>query len=532
MMLRPLLNLRRAAPLLGALAVLVFPLGTRAASLLLNPGFESDPAGHNQSLLGWTPYGPNNYNESDPGTAHSGTNYFKVYQGFTSSVNYSGIYQDYISGPGAAYTADGWAYAPASDALAGQNQAWLEITFRDAAGGMLALYRSALITTNTIAGGGFPANQWNHLTVADQYDPGTHQLIGPVNSLVAPANTAYVRCQIVFEGDAANSGGAVYFDDVNLVRTGGAPYGDMNIVWTDEFNGTTINSNVWTYDLGASGWGNNEKEYYTSRTNNAYVAGGCLHIVARKEAYGGASYTSARLKSQGLFDCQYGRIEWRAKLPSGVGFWPALWLLGTNISSVGWPGCGEIDVLENNGSNPFMAQSSIHSGTDATAIYNFMDGDAVTNFHTYTFDWTTNAMLFYVDGHLFERETSWGSSTGQPFPYPYNQPFFLLMNVAVGGNYLGNPSTAAINAGTVFPGEMQVDYVRIYRTTAPLRINIQPTGASLQLSWPSNIICRLLTQTNAADFGSGADWLPVMFATNPMQIPASGDGAFFRLITP
>lgn len=467
---KPLTDSARCTLLIAFLALLSSCWEIRALGLLSNPGFESDLAGHNQSLLGWQPYGPNNYNESASAMAHGGTNYLKIYQGFSGSVNYSGIYQDYISGPGAVYSADGWAYNASGDALAGQNVAWLELTFRDAAGNMLALYRSALITTNTIAAGAFPRNQWNNLPITNQYDPGTYQLTNAVTRLVAPAGTMFLRYQIVFQGDAVNSGGAVYFDDLNVTRSGDAPYGSMNIVWADEFNGAVINTNIWNYDLGAGGWGNNELEYYTSRTNNAFVTNGLLHIVACKESFSGSSYTSARMKSQGLFSCKYGRIEWRAQMPQDVGFWPALWMLGTNISTIGWPGCGEIDVVENNGSNPFMAQGSIHSGTDATAIYNFFGGDSVTNFHTYTLDWTTNAMLFYIDGHLYQSQTNWGSSTGNPYPYPFNQPFFLIMNLAVGGAYIGNPSTSTINAGTAFPGELLVDYVRIYNLTDPFRI--------------------------------------------------------------
>lgn len=531
MSIKPLLNSARLGLFVGALA-LAATLETRAASLLSNAGFEADPSGHNQSLLGWQSYGPNNYNESDAAIAHSGTNYYKVYQGFTSSVNYSGIYQDYVSGPGATYTADAWAFTAAGDALAGQNQAWLEISFRDAAGNMLSLYRSAIISAAAIATGAFPKDQWNLLAITNQYDPGTYQVTNPVNQLVAPANTAYVRCQVVFQGDAANSGGSVYFDDLNLTPTGGAPYGNMNIVWTDEFNGTQINPGVWTYDLGGGGWGNSEQEYYTSRTNNAYVADGFLHIVARKESYGGSSYTSARLKSQGLFSCKYGRIEWRAKLPQGVGFWPALWLLGTNINSVGWPGCGEIDVMENTGGNPLMAQGSIHSGSDATAIYNFIDGASATNFHTYTLDWTTNALLFYVDGHLYESQTSWSSSTGNPYPFPFNQPFFLIMNMAIGGNYLGNPSPSQINAGTVFPDELLVDYVRIYNVTAPFRIAIKQEDASMLLSWPSNVVCHLQTQSNDADQGISGNWFSVATTTNQMKITPNSSEAFYRLVMP
>jgi len=170
-------------------------------------------------------------------------------------------------------------------------------------------------------------------------------------------------------------------------------------------------------------------------------------------------------------------------------FWPALWLLGTNISSINWPNCGEIDVVENTGTNSFIAQSSIHYGGDGTATYKFFDGNAVTNFHTYTMDWTTNAMLFFVDGHLFESQTgTWGNPSGAS-PFPFNRPFFLLMNLAVGGNYVGNPSQANINANTVFPAEFLVDYVRVYNTTEPFRIAITQTSSNaIRITKPKGIL--------------------------------------------
>jgi beta-glucanase (GH16 family) len=254
-----------------------------------------------------------------------------------------------------------------------------------------------------------------------------------------------------------------------------------------------------------------------------------LHIAARAESYGGSSYTSARIKSQGLFSFAYGRIEWSAQLPSGTAFWPALWMLGTNITSIGWPGCGEIDVMENNGSNPFMAQGSIHSGSDATAVYNFTDGGAVTNFHTYTLDWTTNAILFYVDGHLYETQTGWGSSTTNAYPFPFNRPFFLIMNMAIGGQYLGYPSTNAINAGSTFPSEMLVDYVRLYTVTDPLRLAIQRTGTNVLLMWETNIVCQLQVQTNS--LASAGGWVPVNTNTSPLKIAPRGS-AFYRLASP
>lgn len=512
------------------LATWLLGTGTgQGASLLSNAGFEFDPGGHNQTLNGWFTFGANNYNET--GTGHGGTNYYKVYQAFTGAANYTGIYQDYISGPGAVYNADGWAYTANADAIAGQNQSWLEVSFRDASANVLALYRSAIISTNALANGKFAKNTWTDLGITNQYDPNTYQATGTVSKLVAPAGTYFVRYQAVFAGDAAYSGGSVYYDDLNLTSAGGQPYGSYNITWSDEFNGNTINPAVWTYDLGGGGWGNQELEYYTSRSTNAYATNGLLHIVARKEASNGYNYTSARVKSQGLFACKYGRVEWRAKLPSGTGMWPALWFLGTNITQIGWPGCGEIDLLENNGSNIGMAQGSIHSGSDATAIYNFTDGLTTTNFHTYTLDWSTNALLFYVDGHLYQTQTSWSSSNGS-YPFPFNQPFFLIMNVAVGGNYVGNPSTNDINSGTVFPQEMQVDYVRLYNLTAPLQMSLKKNGQNLVIDWPSNIVCRLQSQTNPAALGLGTNWLVQATSTNQYQISPAGGSGYYRLVSP
>ncbi len=502
------------------------------ANLLANPGFDLDAAGHSQTLLGWQVYGGNAYNETDVTKAHSPTNYFKVYQAFNGYENDTGIYQDYISGPGAIYAADGWAYVNAGDVLAGNNSAWMEITFRDANANILALYRSPSVTTNLIVNGTFPKSVWNHLFITNQFDPSTDQITNTTARLAAPAGTAFVRFQINFHGDANYSAGSVYFDDLSLTQSSGAPYGNMNIVWSDEFNSNNINPNVWTYDLGKGGWGNNELEYYTSRTNNAFVSQGYLHIVAQHESYGGASYTSARLKSQGLFSCKYGRIEWRAKLPQGVGCWPALWLLGNNITSLGWPGCGEIDVMENKGANPLQVQGSLHSGSSVTDYYNFIDGNNVTNFHTYTLDWNTNAILFYVDGHLYESRTSWSSSTSNPYPFPFNQPFFFIMNLAIGGNYISNPSTDAINAGTAFPSEMLVDYVRIYNPTEPLKIAVKQTSSSLLLTWPSNIVCHVQEQTNSLPVGLGTNWVSIPTNTNQIEVSAGSGSGYFRLVTP
>jgi beta-glucanase (GH16 family) len=502
-----------------------------AGNLVVNPGFELDPTGQTTTITGWNSYGGNAYSETGA-TAHGGTNYFKVYQAFNGQVNYTGVYQDYISGPGAVYSADGWAYTLSTDKLAGQNVAWLEVTFRDAAANVLGLYRSALITTNAIATGAFPVNTWIDLPVTNQYNPGTYVVTNFTSQLVAPAGTHFVRCQIVFQGDALNSGGSVYFDDLTLTQTAGAPYGNWNIVWSDEFNGTSVNTNIWTNDLGNGGsnpgWGNNELEWYTSLTNNEYVSNGYLHIVAQRQSTNGFNYTSARMKSQGLFSFTYGRAEWRAQLPKGIGCWPALWMLGTNISSIGWPGCGEIDVVENNGSNAFFVQGSLHSGSDETGVYNFFGGASATNFHTYTLDWSSNAILYYVDGQLYESQTGWGSSTTNAYPFPFDRPFFFLMNLAIGGSYVGNPTQAQINAGTTFPAQVLVDYVRIYNITPPLQIFASQTNSNVLLSWPSNIVCHLQVQSNAL----GTNWVDLITPTNTYQINASTGSAFYRLKSP
>lgn len=310
---------------------------------------------------------------------------------------------------------------------------------------------------------------------------------------------------------------------------------DTNIVWSDEFNGPVIDRTKWTFETGNNnGWGNQELEYYTSSLQNAYVSNGVLHIVARQQSAGGFSFTSARMKTQGLYNTPvFGVFEWRAKLPAGVGMWPALWMLGSNFPTVGWPACGEIDVVENNGATPTWVQGSLHWGTSGeisrTGTYNFISPDSVTNWHTYDLLWKVGTIQFFVDGNLYETQTGLGS--------PFNAPYFFIMNLAVGGTYVGQPSsnTNSINnikAGTAFPQEMQVDYVRVYENTAPMLISFTPqSDGSLQLSWPTNIVCHLQVQTNSL---AGGNWSDVAGAANPdVVIPDPNQSAvYYRLESP
>jgi beta-glucanase (GH16 family) len=286
---------------------------------------------------------------------------------------------------------------------------------------------------------------------------------------------------------------------VSLAAGPGHVHAAWQLVWSDEFDGSTVDASKWVFETGNNnGWGNGEREYYTGRTNNAYVANGVLHIVARQESTNGFSYTSARMKTQGRFSQAYGRFEFRAKLPQGVGFWPALWMMGANISSVGWPACGEIDVMELNGSWAKQVQGTIHysdasnNQLQQTKLYTLpASGDSVTNFHTYAVEWATNSIKWVVDEVAVQTWTSWSSSTG-PYPAPFNQPFFILMNLAIGGSYLGYPSDATIDAGTTFPGEMQLDYVRVYAAVStppdpPTGLITAAGNATVFLAWdPSN----------------------------------------------
>ncbi len=256
---------------------------------------------------------------------------------------------------------------------------------------------------------------------------------------------------------------------------------NWRLVWNDDFSGAAVDSTRWTYDLGTGppypGWGNNELEFYTSRPDNVYVTNGLLHIVARAENYSGANYTSARLKTQERFSKAYGRFEFRARLPQGQGLWPAFWLMPVNSVYGAWAASGEMDAMEIRGQDPKTVLGTLHFGgvwPNNTQSFGppflFQGGESATNFHIYALEWTTNGFRWYVDGVLYQTQTSWWSSGGA-FPAPFDQPFYILMNLAVGGNFPGNPDTT-----TVFPAEIQVDYLRVYDFTSAAVPSLQFTA--------------------------------------------------------
>ncbi|MDR9446542.1 MAG: glycoside hydrolase family 16 protein [Balneolaceae bacterium] len=238
----------------------------------------------------------------------------------------------------------------------------------------------------------------------------------------------------------------------------------LELVWSDEFDGvegSQPSSQYWSMEIGTgtNGWGNQELQYYTDRPKNVAQDGnGHLVIQAHQESYGGRSFTSARLKTQGKITKKYGRIEARIKNPFGPGLWPAFWMLGENFEEVGWPQSGEIDIMEMRGQLPSTIHGSIHgpgySGSNPiTQSYTLSNARFDDDFFVYAVEWHPERIDFFVDDYLYQRVTP-GDVSGE---WVFNQPFFLLLNVAVGGNYVGFPTQE-----TVFPQKMMVDYVRVY----------------------------------------------------------------------
>lgn len=286
-----------------------------------------------------------------------------------------------------------------------------------------------------------------------------------------------------------------------------APPG-WKLVWSDEFAKPEIDNTKWDFELGngfynyeanqwISGWGNGELQYYTREPENAFINDGQLHIRAIKESYQGCGYTSARMKTRtragkSLFSKTYGRFEFRAKLPTGRGVWPALWMLPEAEKYGGWAASGEIDIMEARGQEPHKVLGTLHYGSRWPANahsggeYTFPEGTSIADFHVYAVEWEPGEIRWYVDGNLFASQDFWWSTSqtadgkgAQPkqesdlnsWPAPFDQPFQLVMNVAVGGQFLGPPDKT-----TVFPGEMVVDYVRVYDKTSGYK-TLKPRGA-------------------------------------------------------
>ncbi len=238
-----------------------------------------------------------------------------------------------------------------------------------------------------------------------------------------------------------------------------------NMVWADEFNGSTINSANWTMEIGtgSSGWGNNELQYYTARPENAQIINGQLAIIAKSENYQGSDYTSARMITQSKHDWKYGKIEARVKIPKQQGLWPAFWGLGSSFSTVGWPHCGEIDIMEHINTNDDI-HGTIHWNANGYATYGGSTTVSdVSQYHTYAIEWDPATIKWFVDGTQYWSANILNNinSTDE-----FHEPFFLILNMAVGGNWPGGPASN-FQQDTLF-----VDYVRVYENgLAPTAVN-------------------------------------------------------------
>ncbi len=225
------------------------------------------------------------------------------------------------------------------------------------------------------------------------------------------------------------------------------------LLWSDEFNTNGAPDPAkWGYDLGAGGWGNAELQHYTNRPENAVVQGGVLQIKATRENFSGSAFTSARLLSKNKFAMKYGRVEVSAKLPAGVGTWPAIWMLGNNISTAGWPNCGEIDIMEHRGSEPNKIFGTLHypgrSGGNADGNTKMIT-NATTAFHKYSLEWSAASIRIFVDDTLIH-------AVANSAAIPFNQEFFFILNIAMGGTFAGPVDPAFTNA------TMEIDYIRVY----------------------------------------------------------------------
>lgn len=236
---------------------------------------------------------------------------------------------------------------------------------------------------------------------------------------------------------------------------------EWSMVWEDEFEGPAgqlPDSTRWTYDIGTD-WGNAQLEYDTDRPTNVSLDGnGNLTITARKESYKGSAYTSARIVTRGLFERTYGRFEARIQLPYGPGIWPAFWLLGANIDTNPWPACGEIDIMEYRGQEVSTVHGSLHgpgySASEAVTRRFDLDRDRFdTGFHTFAVEWGPGYIDWFVDGTHYQRVTP-GDVNGE---WVFDHPFYIILNLAVGGGFVGPPT-----ANTKFPQTMRIDWVRVY----------------------------------------------------------------------
>jgi Glycosyl hydrolases family 16 len=348
--------------------------------------------------------------------------------------------------------------------------AWEQFQVVDAGSGFIA-FRSVgtglFVSADQNRGNALVADRptmgtWEHFTWTD-IAGGAFTLRGRVTNRFVSADLARASwAPLVSDRTAASTWEQFTWGAVGSQPPPGSPPGFPQLVWSDEFNGSTINSANWGFDLGGGGWGNNELQNYTNRSVNARIENGMLVVEARRESFGGNQFTSARLKTQGKQSFGINTwVEARINAPEGQGVWPAFWMLGNSITTVGWPSCGEIDIMEIQGQNPFRNFGTIHwadpGGNHVSFGGIFNSSTSLSaGFHTFAISRTATSIKWYVDRIQYgEANISGGINSTSEF----QGPFFIILNVAVGGNFVGPP-----DGSTVFPQQMQVDWVRVWGT--------------------------------------------------------------------
>jgi beta-glucanase (GH16 family) len=503
-----------------------------------NGGFESDSSDFEAPLppTNWLQYPvegvsknlvTNNapvYNAStglgDTGTlfaAYAGSKSMKIYgQNFYSGTNWVGpsqtgvVYQEWpVAGTaglstGEAIHARGAAKVFGIDALTGGSTFKYGFRYMDAANVKVGSDEVTTITAST--------------DVPDKWVP-------LVANGTIPAGAAKVQLIAEFVQNASTDTGAVYLDDLSVGLDAVAPNvtvgsGTYSLVWSDEFDGSALNTGNWTPETGGGGWGNNEQQTYTSSSTNLRVESGSLVLQAVKSS---GSWTSARIKTQDKRSFKYGKIEFRAKLPSGVGPWPAAWMMGTNISTVGWPTCGEIDVMEwrGTGSDSNTVGHALHSPSrNGSNPVQPTNRSSVTNpstqFHTYAVVWNSNNMVFSVDGVDKATLTPPTVDAGS-----FRQDFFMILNLAMGGDYLGGtPIDSALTNATY-----EVDYLRVYQDplanvvpsdTTPPVITIAGSNP-VSVAWGSSY-----SDAGATAFDAGDNVAVPVVTNNPVNTSVPG----------
>jgi beta-glucanase (GH16 family) len=342
------------------------------------------------------------------------------------------------------------------------------VPFSPFAACILALVVDGCSGSGSGPGQGSPASTGTGSSAQSGAGAGVSAGAGASAGASAGAPTDAVDSSVSGSGSAGTDASAASAESGPVDASGAGALPGWTLTWSDEFNGpdgSAVDATKWKHDVGGTGWGNNELEYYTDGTQNAVVEGGNLVITATNQgasqykcSYGTCQYTSARLLTQGLFAQQYGRFEARAQMPTGKGLWPAIWALGDNINTVSWPACGEIDFMETIGTDISTNHGSLHmpSSYGPSGTFKLPNGASFADaFHTFAFEWEPGTVRFYVDDQLYETQNQSAVPSGDT--WEFDHPFFLLINVAVGGQWPGSPDST-----TTFPQTLKVDWVRAY----------------------------------------------------------------------